>query len=367
MIDDHVHPFPLAFEPLELSRFTLDVEPGEAAEQRRVTLDRTRVVSEMTRVRLARFLDCDVGDAVAARDRRAREDWPGHVRALFSDAGTTGMLMDAGWQGLPPGGAERYADVSGVPVWELVRLETLVDRLMGEGMSVTEILSAVDAYMEQAVRDGAVGFKTILAYRTGLAVDVTASREEAERELAADRAAGTPVRRGGKKLRDLVFLQTLERCADLERPLQIHTGMGDSQIRLAEADPLLLEEALRTPAASAVDVVLIHGSFPWHEQAGYLASVRPRVWTELSLCNLFSPATTADRLLRLLDIAPAARITIGSDGHGLPESHWFGIVVVRDAWQEVRHRLSGVVTERWLDETEERIFERNARELYRLG
>ncbi|MBV9101247.1 MAG: amidohydrolase [Candidatus Dormibacteraeota bacterium] len=367
MIDDHVHPFPLAFEPLELSRFTLDVEPGEAAEQRRVTLDRTRVVSEMTRVRLARFLDCDVEDAVAARDRRAREDWPGHVRALFSDAGTTGMLMDAGWQGLPPGGAERYADVSGVPVWELVRLETLVDRLMGEGMSVTEILSAVDAYMEQAVRDGAVGFKTILAYRTGLAVDVTADRDRAERELAADRAGGVAVRRSGKGLRDLVFLRTLERCADLRRPLQVHTGFGDSEIRLAEADPLLLDEALRTPAAAAVDVVLIHGSFPWHEQAAYLAAVRPRVWTELSLSNLFSPATTADRLLRLLDMAPAARITLGSDGHGPPESHWLGMLVLRDAWQEVRTRMQNLVTQRWLDKTAHAIFEGNARNLYGLG
>jgi uncharacterized protein len=366
VIDDHVHPFPLAFEPLDLAGFTLDVAVGEEAERRRLTIEPTRLVTEMLRVRLARHLGCEPGDVVATRDHVARGDWTGYVRGLFADSGTTGMLMDAGWQGLPPGGAEGYAEASAVPVWELARIEPVVDRLLGEGRGANEVIGAVDAFMEAAVHDGAVGFKTVLAYRTGLAVDVDATLGKAERELAADRDAGVPVRRSGKALRDLLFLHVLGRCADSDRPLQVHTGFGDSEIRLAESDPLLLEEALRTPAGSSASVVLIHGSFPWHEQAAYLASVRPRVWTEFSLCNLFSPATTADRLLRVLDIAPAGRITLGSDGHGLPESHWFGTVVLRDAWQTVRARLAGTVSGAWLDDAQDRLFERNARELYGL-
>jgi predicted TIM-barrel fold metal-dependent hydrolase len=366
VIDDHVHPFPLAFEPLDLARFTLDVAEGEDADQRRLMVEPTRLATQMLRVRLANHLGCAPADVVAARDEAARRDWPGYVRDLFTDSGTTGMLMDAGWQGLPPGGTERFAEASGLPVWELARLEPVVDRLIGEDRGARDVIDAVDTFMEAGVRGGAVGFKTVLAYRTGLAVDIDVTLASAERGLAADRAAALPVRRTGKALRDVLFLRALERCADLGRPLQVHTGFGDSDIRLAESNPLLLEEALRTPAGSSADVVLIHGSFPWHEQAGYLASVRPRVWTELSLCNLFSPATTADRLLRLLDIAPSARITLGSDGHGPPESHWFGTVVLRDAWHTVRERLAGTVGDSWLDDTEERLFESNARELYRL-
>ncbi len=366
MIDDHVHPFPLTFEPLDLTGFSLDVAEGEEAERRRLTLEPTRLYTEMLRVRLARHLGCEPADVVTTRDDVAARDWTAYVRGLFADAGTTGMLMDAGWQELPTGGAEHFADASGVPVWELARLEPLIDRMLGENRGAREIVEAVDGFVQAKARHGAVGFKTVLAYRTGLAVDVDVSLERAERELAANRAAGTPVRRSGKALRDLLFLRVLACCADLDRPLQVHTGFGDSEIRLAESDPLLLEEALRTPAGSSANVVLIHGSFPWHEQAGYLASVRPRVWTELSLCNLFSPATTADRLLRLLDAAPAGRITLGSDGHGAPESHWFGSVVVRDAWQTVRECLGGKVGGRWLDEAEERLFETNARQLYHL-
>ena len=366
MIDDHVHPFPLGFEPLDLASFTLDVATGEEADRHRLTIEPTRLATEALRVRLGAHLGCAVDDAVATRDERAGADWRAHVRGLFADAGTTGMLMDAGWHGLPPAGAELFADLSGVAVWELARLEPVIDRRIGDGGGVGEVIDAVDSFMEQAVREGAVGFKTVLAYRTGLAVDIDATRGRAERELAADRAAGVPVRRSGKALRDLIFLRALQRCGDLRRPLQVHTGIGDSEIRLAESDPLLLEDALRTPAASNTDVVLIHGSFPWHEQAGYLASVHPHVWTEFSLCNLFSPATTADRLLRILDVAPAARITLGSDGHGAPESHWFGTVVVREAWDELRRRLHGHVRESWLDQAHELVFEQNARRLYGL-
>ncbi len=71
-------------------------------------------------------------------------------------------------------------------------------------------------------------------------------------------------------------------------------------------------------------------------------------------------------MLRILDVAPTGRVTVGSDGHGLPESHWFGAVVLRDAWDEVRRRLHGSVTEAWLDGTAAAIFEDNARALYHL-
>ena len=102
-----------------------------------------------------------------------------------------------------------------------------------------------------------------------------------------------------------MFRTVLGTTADLGLPVQVHTGFGDSEIRLADSDPLLLEEVLRTPEGSAATVVLIHGSFPWAEQAAYLATARPNLWVELSLSNLFAPLHTADRLLRILDVAPA--------------------------------------------------------------
>ena len=75
MIDDHVHAFPLTFEPLDLARFTLDVAEGEEAERARLTVEPTRLVTEALRVRLARHLGCVADDVVERRNELALADW----------------------------------------------------------------------------------------------------------------------------------------------------------------------------------------------------------------------------------------------------------------------------------------------------
>ena len=150
-------------------------------------------------------------------------------------------------------------------------------------------------------------------------------------------------------------------------PFQIHTGIGDSEIRLAESNPLLLEELLRSSAGAAGRIVLIHGSYPWTDELAYLAATRPNVWADLSLCNIFSPLTTVDRLLRLVDLAPTDRILLATDGFQEPELHWFAAVVLRDAWAQVRADLSTKgVRASWLDGVQQAMFSRNARALYGL-
>lgn len=362
MIDDHAHPFPLSAATLDPGGVTLDVGQGPAADARRRELGPGRLAGEMLQVRLSRHLDCAVEDLPAAREAAA-QDWPAYVSGLFADVGLTGMLLDPGAAQFPQeGGVQPYADLGGVPMWELVRVEPLVDRLMDEGAGAAELLAAVDALLEDAKARRAVGVKTVLAYRTGLAVDPAADVAAADRSLQSQ----VPVRRRGKALRDLLFRHLLGRCADLGLPLQVHTGFGDSDLRLSGANPLLLDEVLRTPEGEAARVVLIHGGFPWHEQVAYLAAVRPGVWVDLSLSNLVSPATTADRLLRLLDLAPTGRLLVGSDGHGVPDTHWFALTVLRDAWSVVRDRLGTVARSSWLDETEHAVLVGNAQRLYSL-
>lgn len=360
MIDDHAHPFSLAPTDLRLGDVTLDVAQGQPADARRADVAGSRLAVEAMTVRLARHLGCAVDELGAAR-AAAAADWPAYVRGLFSEVGLTGMLLDPAAEGLE-GGVSPYAEMSGAPVWELVRIEPTVDRLIGEGRRAKDIVDAVELLLSDAHARGAVGAKTVLAYRTGLAVDPAADLAAAERSLDSD----LPVRRRAKPLRDLVTRRVLAVCADLGLPLQVHTGFGDSELRLSESEPILLDDLLRTPEGEAAQVVLIHGGFPWHEQVAYLAAVRAGVWVDFSLSNLMSPATTADRLLRVLDLCPAGRLLLGSDGHGTPETHWFGLGVLRDAWFDVRRRLDGTVRSAWLDETQDALFTGNARRLYGL-
>jgi uncharacterized protein len=358
LFDDHAHPFPLVADRLSLNAITLDVRPGRDAAQRRVESGPSRLVVEAIRVRLAALLGCQPDEVEAVRHAGAADDWPGYVAMLFADAGVAEMLLDGGPDRI---GAARYEAVSGVTTRTLFRIESVVDPLLDQGADADEVLRAVETEVADAASAGAAGLKTVLAYRTGLDVDPDVTVAEARRSVAGS----VPVRRRAKALRDLLLLRTLDQAAQLGLPVQVHTGFGDSDLILPASEPILLDALLRSPVGTAASVVLIHGGFPWHEQLGYLASVRPRVWAEYSLANLISPATTADRLLRLLDLAPTDRVMLGSDGHGSPETHWFAACVLRDAWDDVRQRLSGLARATWLDEVEDRIFLANARRLYR--
>jgi len=363
VIDDHVHQFPLEFAPLALEEFTLDLNSGEAAADRRRSLAGGRLYLHLLRNQLSLLLGVDPAEAVCERDARAAKDWTGWVRRLFDDACITGMVMDEPVN--EPRCVADYAALAGRPVWGMARIDPLVDELLEAGATAAEVVASVETAMEKAVADGCVAFKTAIAYRTGLGVDPGADLDAADRSLRAE--ADVPVRRRAKPLRDLVMRRALAVAADLDRPFQFHTGFGDSDIRLAESDPLLLEELLRTPEGSAARVVLIHGSFPWHQAAAYWASTRPNVWVEVSLSNLFAPVGTAERLLAILDLAPRERVLLGSDGHGQPETHWFGCRVLATAWGDVARALDAAGAHPdWVEETRVALFAGNAREVYAL-
>jgi hypothetical protein len=359
LLDDHAHPFPLHGAPLELA--TLSLAVGDELETRRQESAPHRLMLEQLRVRLAALLGCAADELLAARDEAAA-DWPQYVRRLMTDAGIAGMLLDGGMSPLTSDDLEPYATLAGLPMWSLLRLEAVIDPLLEQGADGPDVESVLADFVASGAADGAAGLKTVMAYRTGLAVDPSVTAEQAYRSVVSD----LPVRERAKPLRDYLLRRTFAQCADLGLPIQIHTGFGDAEIRLANANPILLDDVLRTPEGAAAKVVLIHAGFPWHEQLAYLTLVRRNVWAEVSLLNLFSPATTADRLLRLLDLAPADRLLFGTDGHGVPETHWFAATVLRAAWRHVRDRLSDSARASWLDAAEQRMFSGNAREVYRL-
>jgi predicted TIM-barrel fold metal-dependent hydrolase len=362
VIDDHAHPFPVHYAPLRLEDVTLDLHRAPSAV---LPSGEDRLWAELATVQLAALLAASPEEVVEARDERARADWGQYLQLLFDDAGIDGMIIDEGVPATGSGPLEAMIGACGRPMWRLARIDPLVDDLVGRRASAAEIVAGVEKYMDDAAAAGAVGYKTILAYRTGLAVDPDVSVAEAEASVSG---TDGPVRRRGKAMRDLVTRLVLERAADHGLPVQVHTGFGDSEIRLAEANPLLLEELLRSPAGSRADVVLIHGGYPWHEQVAYLATVRPNVYAELSLSNLFAPLTVADRLRRMVELAPAGKLLAGSDGHHLPETHWFGCKMIHRAFDHMEADLGAAGARKaWIERTRQAVLEGNARRLYRLG
>lgn len=363
MIDHHCHPFETEAGVLDLRGVTLDLVGGPDGDARRDRLRPTFLWYELLRRRLADHLGCAVDEVTDARAEAAQRDYRAYVRGLFADAGLEALIMDPAW---PAGAPERvpvFEDLSGCRVHLVFRLDAVVDDLLEGGRDIDVALGAFDAALEESVRKGYRGFKTVLAYRTGLAVDPDVTVSEA----AASLRETAPLKRRAKPLRDLLMRRALGFAADRGLPVQVHTGVGDSDLRLSDANPLHLERLLRTPEGSAAPIVLIHGAFPYHEEAAYLCATRPNVHVDFSLFNLFAPATVADRLLRLVELAPTAKVMAGSDGHVAPESHWFATVVARDAWPTVHARLADLgATTGWLAKVEAAVFAGNARELYGL-
>ena len=362
MIDNHCHPFALEPGPLDLSHLSLDLVDDPGAADRRARLQPTYLWHNVLRNRLARYLGVPIEELDRAREEAAK-DYRGYVRGLFADAGLTGLVMDPAW---PPGSAERLhetEDLTGCRIWGIYRVDQVVDHLLEQRAGFDELVTGFDQSLEAARQAGYKAFKTIIAYRTGLAIDVGATARDAERALPGQ----GPLKRRAKPLRDFLMRRALRFAADAGMPFQFHTGFGDSDIRLSDASPLHLEELLRTPEAMATQIVLIHGSYPYHEEAAYLAAARPTVHVDFSLFNIFAPALIADRLLRLLELAPTAKILAGTDGFAVPETFWFAATLTREAWGEVSGRMAALDADAsWVEAATRLVFEENARRLYGL-
>ncbi len=361
MIDDHCHPFSLEPGPLHLDRLTLDVEDAEGAE-RRDEVRPTSAFYELLVQRLAARLGCEPSEVGAARARAAGADWRSYVRGLFADAGLTALVMDPAYPPIEPEKVAAFEDLSGCSLHLLHRIEPVIDGALQRGASAAEVVDEVETSMARAIGRGCVGFKTVIAYRTGLDVAPDVTLDDAERSVRE--SAGLPVRRRAKALRDLVLRRALGIAADAGLPFQVHTGFGETDIRLREADPLLLEELLRSPEGTAARIVLIHGSFPYHEELGFLAN-RPNVYADISLFNIFAPLNVAQRILRLIDVAPTAKVLFGTDAFHEPELFWFAAGVLREGWQKARAHLESCgLGKMWIEDAEEAMFEGNARRLY---
>lgn len=145
----------------------------------------------------------------------------------------------------------------------------------------------------------------------------------------------------------------------LPRPLvQFHTGLGDNDITLALSSPAHMQAVIK--AFPQTKFVLLHSSYPFTRDAGYLTAVYANVFLDFGEVRhpLFShlvrignhsqifPFVAAhgqrDIIRQILELCPTNKIMWSSDGHWWPESFWLGITQARTALYEVRIRTSSI-------------------------
>ncbi|MET9295629.1 amidohydrolase family protein [Streptomyces sp. NPDC003077] len=185
------------------------------------------------------------------------------------------------------------------------------------------------ARIAEAVREAAgsaAGFKSVAAYRHGLAL---APDPPDRGEVTA--AAARWLASGGRRLTDPVLLRHLLWLAVATgRPLQLHTGFGDPDLRLHQADPALVTDFLRATADTGTDVILLHG-YPYHRHAAYLASVFPHAYADVGLAVSHTGPRAEEVLAEFLELAPFGKLLFSTDAHGLPERYVIGAALFRTA------------------------------------
>ncbi|MCP2256885.1 hypothetical protein LX15_000568 [Streptoalloteichus tenebrarius] len=333
LIDQHCH----GVVTTDLDRLAFEALLTEAT---RATPDRSRFDS-MLGLAVRRWCAPVLGlpahaEADEYLERRAELGWWEASTRLLRAAGVTDWLVDTGFTPVTLTGVPEVAELAAGTAHEIVRLETLAERVAEAGGSAEEFAADLETELHRAAA-GAVGLKSVAAYRAGL--DLPA-RPPSPAALAA--AVGRWFAVGGRLVDPLVIGWLVHLGvrvgAEFGLPLQLHTGFGDDDLRLHQADPSLLTDFLTATRDSGTTVVLLH-CWPYHRQAAYLAHVFGHVVVDVGLAVPHVGARSGAVLAELLELAPFGAVCFSSDGYGLPELHFLGALLWRrelgrllDAW-----------------------------------
>jgi len=298
--------------------FTESGDPGMHARHAQETIFYRWAIRE-----LATLLGCaPTTEAVLAT--RGNESADALARRLLGEANIAVLLVDHGYrtdETVPPSDMATLLPCRVLPI---LRLETLAQELIVRHETFDAMLDAYFATVEGARADGFVGLKSIIAYRTGLAVQMTSRAEAAAafgpvKELA--RRDGR-LRLASKSLNDYLLLRALDIAERHAMPVQIHTGFGDSDLDLRETNPLHLRPLLESGRYANVPFVLLHASYPYTRELGYLAAMYPNVWADVGLAIPQLAAEIPAMLRQLLALAPTTKVVYSSDASQIPELFW---------------------------------------------
>jgi uncharacterized protein len=255
------------------------------------------------------------------------------TRRMLTAAQIDAWLVDTGYQSDAVTGPGELAQLSGTKALEIARLESIAERVARSGGGAVRFADDFAAAVRHAAA-AAVGFKSIAAYRGGLSLD-PARPEPAEVEAAASRWLSQLDSGGPPRLEDRALIRHgIWTALDTGLPVQLHTGFGDADSRLHDADPALLHDFLAASQPTGTPVMLLH-CYPYHRQAGALAALFPHVYMDVGVALNHVGARSAAVLAEALELTPFHKMLYSSDAFGLPELHYLGAAGFRRDMERV--------------------------------
>lgn len=336
VVDNHCHPVLLNqhLDVLQFRGYCTEASDASFAEQHVPnTVYYLWLLHQM-----ASFYGCEHAEEtiLAARNHL---DSDALLEHLYRAANIDTLIFDTAF---PPGDEcytpERMGQLGHCRTAKMLRLETLMQKLILEHNDFDEVLGRYVMEVSLAHEHGFCALKSIVAYRTGLNIsewskdEAVASFTEARR-LAEERGQ---LRIAHKPLIDYLLHAAFQIAAEQQLPIQFHTGYGDNDTDMRLGNPLQLRDLLERRDYYTMPIVLLHESYPYTQLGAYLAAVYPHVYFDLSYTIPF-----VDKLEMLaftrqaLSVAPASKLMYSSDGIHIPEMHWAGTLRGRSVLGQV--------------------------------
>ncbi|TVY80817.1 Protein fluG [Lachnellula suecica] len=349
IIDNHAHPLLTPTFQTKYDLLTITTEAhGKAIKATPSSLSHIRAVNQLSEI-----LGCEAKwEAVvkAIEIEKARE---GHVWAKRCMEGIETILVDDGLDGKDEVFDYQWHDqLTRSKCKRIVRIEKVAEEII-DGLLKHRLTGARDAFatfkqfFRKAIRDAiedpeVVGFKSVVCYRSGLDISSCPDSEFMSEFVALFSGLKAQGVTKFKRIdREFINWSLVNLTAELigessahKKPFQFHTGLGDNDITLTRSSPAHLQGFIRK--YPKVPIVLLHASYPWTQEAGYLATVYDNVYADIGEVFPFVSKEGQERVVReILELCPTEKILWSTDGHWFPETYLLAIVQVREALEVV--------------------------------
>jgi len=324
LVDNHCHGIYHAQKFVDISSWRRHFTESRDAAMRGVHVATTLFYRRLLYA-MGEFFGCEATEeaVLAARQQCDERDL---VSRYLRAANLEVLCLDKGYPALDAVFSDKeHAELAACRVAPMLRVELLMQDLTARYETLSDVVEALKAALEDVRGQGYVALKSIVAYRTGLDIRTWGNDEIAVAFAKARRTVQTDgaVHLAHKPLLDTLLHVTFVEAARQELPMQFHTGYGDTDADMLLANPLHLRAVLERREYRAMPIVLLHACYPYTRQGAYLATVYENVYFDLSYGIPFlGYHEMLDFTRAAFDVAPYSKLLYSSDGVGVPEIHW---------------------------------------------
>jgi len=318
---------------------------------------------------LGKFFGCEPKlETILKKRNEKSEDLRNYSKDLYEDAKLKTLILSD----------YRFRSTIGspIPTKNKVVIHTLLFSILDSSSNFHEAQSQFEASLDDYVKKkGFIGMKSMIAYggiRRGTGLDIGNPNESiVKQEYDVYKQSGGKL--GGndriKNLEDYFTRLALTKAVELDVPFEFHTGIGDLDVVTDRCNPMLLGNLLKDENLRKAKVILLHGSYPYTAEAGWMAHFFPNVYLDCSILFFTHHRSAVRKVEEALEMAPYSKLLYSSDGGVLPETHWFGAISAKRAMRVVLENLieAETLSEGDAVDLAERFFHGNAEKLFHLS